>query len=151
MVFNSHYTCPLFPPILWESTPLLLGCPFPDQSFPRLLWDASACLPWACPLPEQCSGLRLNWSFCPDPGFFYRSETAPRGEDKVVREPHVILGAWGKWTGFAERFPAACPFGATHLALDSRGSSPGGEGDLCRGQVSNSLGVAVSVFAVGGS
>ena len=53
--------------------------------------------------------------------------------------------------GFVERFPAACPFGATHLALDFRGSSPDGEGDLCRGQVSNSLGVAVSVFAVGGS
>ena len=52
--------------------------------------------------------------------------------------------------GFVERFPAACPFGATHLALDSRGSRPGRE-DLCRGQVSNSLGVAVSVFAVGGS
>lgn len=52
--------------------------------------------------------------------------------------------------GFVERFPAACPFGATHLALDSRGSSPGGEGDLCRGQGSSSLGVAASVFAVDG-
>ena len=43
------------------------------------------------------------------------------------------------------------PTGATHPALDSRGSGPGGEGDLCRGQDSSSLAVAVSVFAVGGA
>ena len=39
---------------------------------------------------------------------------------------------------------------STHLALDSRRWHPGGEGDLCGGQDSGSLGVGVSVFVVGG-
>ena len=63
-------------------------------------------------------------------------------------------GASGKMSDQGELvggiFLLLVPTGATHLALESRGSRPGRE-DLCRGQVSNSLGVAVSVFAVGGS
>lgn len=40
--------------------------------------------------------------------------------------------------------------GASHLALDSRGWGPGGEGDLCRGQNGSSLGVRVCVRVGGG-
>lgn len=43
------------------------------------------------------------------------------------------------------------PTGATHLALIQGEPGPGREGDLCRGQGSSSLAVAVSVFAVGGA
>ena len=33
MVFNSHYTCPLFPPTLWERVPLCWSRPkFPKAS-----------------------------------------------------------------------------------------------------------------------
>lgn len=64
-------------------------------------------------------------------------------------------GASGKMSDQGELvggiFLLLVPTGATHLALDSRGSRPGREGDLCRGQGSSSLAVAVSVFAVGGA
>lgn len=59
-----------------------------------------------------------------------------------------MVGELGE-NGWTQGLPLV-PAGASHLALDSRGWGPDGEGDLCRGQNGSSLAVRVCVRVGGG-
>ena len=109
---------------------------------PALTWMVS----W---VKADLKSMLIFWTLSKKPERLWRE-----GTEGGVREPHPGWGSLGKTGGQSELGGGiSClllPAGATHLALDFRGCGPGGEGDLCRGQDSSSLGVRVSVLVVGG-
>ena len=91
--------------------------------------------------------LRIFWTLSKKRERLWRKKQGGRGSESLI-----LVGALGDRVGWVEGFPASWSLlGATHLALDSRGWRPGGEGDLCGGQDSNSLGVGVSRLLWAGS
>ena len=84
MVFNSHYTCPLFPPTLWERVPLCWGVPFQtkvSQGYYGMLLPASL---GSCTYPNSVQ----------DRG---RTEVAAQILDSV-KEVRECLGEKTRWS-----------------------------------------------------